>query len=60
MSNIRAQKSPALALAKAGHITWQRPTLTGPIAPLPSALDRFTSGFGMGPGGSNLLWSPDS
>ena len=56
---LTRQKSPHSALAKCGHITWRRPTLTGPGAPLPSALDRFTSGFGMGPGGSNLLWSPD-
>lgn len=43
---------------KAGHITWQRPTLTEPIALLPLALHRFTAVFGMGTGGSNALWSP--
>ena len=40
--------------------TWRRPTLTGPIAPLPSALESFTSGFGMGPGGSSLLRPPEA
>jgi hypothetical protein len=40
-------------------ILWQRPTLTGPFAPLPLALQCFTSGFGMEPGGSTALWSPD-
>ena len=53
------KKSPLQALACSGHINWRRPTLTGPIAQLPSALKCFTSGFGTGPGGSTLLWSPD-
>jgi len=39
--------------------TWRRPTLTGPVVPIPSALQRFTSGFGMGPGGSTALWPPE-
>jgi hypothetical protein len=39
--------------------TWRRPTLTRPIVSLPLALRRFTSGFGMGPGGSTALWSPE-
>ena len=39
--------------------TWRRPTLTGPVVPLPLALRRFTSGFGMGPGGSTTLWLPE-
>lgn len=53
------KKRPALSYSlKAGHITWQRPTLTEPIALLPLALHRFTAVFGMGTGGSNALWSP--
>ena len=53
------KKRPAMSYAlKAGHITWQRPTLTEPIALLPLALHRFTAVFGMGTGGSNALWSP--
>ena len=54
------KKARSQRLAKTGHITWRRPTLTGPIAQLPSALKCFTSGFGTGPGGSTLLWSPES
>ena len=55
----RGQKKTRFDLAiKAGHITWQRPTLTEPIALLPLALHRFTSVFEMGTGGSNALWSP--
>ena len=42
-----------------GAYTWRRPTLTRPIVSLPLALRRFTSGFGMGPGGSTALWSPE-
>ena len=42
-----------------GAYNWRRPTLTGPIVPLPSAHKSFTSGFGMGPGGSSLLWPPE-
>lgn len=52
------KKSPA-PIAWSRAYTWRRPTLTGPIVPLPSALQRFTSGFGMGPGGSTALWSPE-
>ncbi len=53
------KKEPRCRVNYNGANTWQRPTLTGPIVPLPSALRRFTSGFGMGPGGSNALWSPE-
>ena len=56
----RAQKrSPVRSFDWTGLYTWRRPTLTGPIVPLPSALRRFTSGFGMGPGGSTALWPPE-
>ena len=55
----RAKKEPSTLLARCWAFTWRRPTFTGPIVPLSSALGRFTSGFGMGPGGSTPLWSPE-
>ncbi len=55
----RAKKEPRTFFRRCGAYTWRRPTLTGPIVPLPLALQRFTSGFGMGPGGSTALWSPE-
>ena len=54
----RTKKCPAPCYGSRAY-TWRRPTLTGPIVPLPLALQRFTSGFGMGPGGSTALWSPE-
>ena len=57
--HIAYKKEPRCRVNYNGANTWQRPTLTGPIVPLPSALRRFTSGFGMGPGGSTSLWSPE-
>ena len=36
----------------------RRPTLAGPIVRLPLARQRFTSGFGTGPGGTTALWPP--
>lgn len=53
------KKEPGPSVGWIRAITWRRPTLTGPIVPLPSAQRRFTSGFGMGPGGSTALWSPE-
>ena len=38
---------------------WQRPTLAQPRGALPSGLQRFTSVFGMGTGGSTALGSPE-
>ena len=38
---------------------WQRPTLAQPRDALPSGLQRFTSVFGMGTGGSTALGSPE-
>ena len=55
----RVKKEPRTGFLWCGAYTWRRPTLTGPVVPLPSALRRFTSGFGMGPGGSTALWSPE-
>jgi hypothetical protein len=43
----------------AGFLLWRRPTLTRPIAVLPSGLQRFTSVFGMGTGGATALLSPE-
>ena len=37
---------------------WRCPTLTWGGPTLPSALLRFTTEFGMGSGGSIMLWSP--
>ena len=53
------KKEPPSIFRLTGVNTWRRPTLTGPIVPLPLALWRFTSGFGKGPGGSTTLWSPE-
>lgn len=53
------KKEPGPSVSWIRAYTWRRPTLTGPIVPLPLALRRFTSGFGMGPGGSTSLWSPE-
>ncbi len=39
---------------------WRRPTLTGGIPQLPSALKSLTSVFGMGTGVTSLPLSPDS
>ena len=38
---------------------WQRHTLAQPRGALPSGLQRFTSVFGMGTGGSTALGSPE-
>ena len=54
-----AKKEPGPGGCRGRALFWRRPTLAGPIVPLPSALRRFTSGFGMGPGGSTTLWSPE-
>ena len=56
---LPAQKKSPAPIARGRAYTWRRPTLTRPIVSLPSALRRFTSGFGMGPGGSTTLWSPE-
>ncbi len=52
-------KGPARSCQHAGPQFWQRPTLARPVAVLPSGLQRFTSVFGMGTGGSTALWSPE-
>ena len=43
---------------KAIFNAWQFPTLTWGDPTLPSALQRFTSEFGMGSGGTAALWPP--
>lgn len=54
------QRSPALHGDKAGlhDQSRRRPTLTRAILSLPSARQRFTAGFGTGPGGTTGLRSP--
>ena len=42
-----------------GILFWRRPTLARPVAVLPSGLQRFTSVFGMGTGGTTALVSPE-
>ena len=56
----RTKKTPGPFFRRSRANNWQRPTLAGPFAQLPSARQRFTSGFGMGPGGSIALWSPEA
>ena len=53
------RKKPGHVSMSGLYITWQRPTLARPFVKLPLALQRFTSVFGMGTGGSTALWSPD-
>jgi hypothetical protein len=52
-------KSPAHPNDMLGTLFWRRPTLTRPVAVLPSALQCFTSVFGMGTGGATALRSPE-
>jgi hypothetical protein len=42
-----------------GTLFWRRPTLARPVAVLPLGLQRFTSVFGMGTGGTTALLSPE-
>ena len=46
------KKRPGTLFPKCRAQYWQRPTLAQPIDALPSALQRFTSVFGMGTGGA--------
>ena len=48
----RLKKRPGTLFPKCRAQYWQRPTLAQPIDALPSALQRFTSVFGMGTGGA--------
>ena len=47
-----------ILLSKNRAITWQRPTLAGPIVLLPLAARGLTAVFGMGTGGTPGIWSP--
>ena len=49
---LHKQKKPGALFPRHRALTWQRPTLAQPIDALPSALQRFTSVFGMGTGGA--------
>src|SRR5256885_14849626 len=53
----RGKEKPSHLNQVAGF--WRRPTLARPIAVLPSGLQRFTSVFGMGTGGTTALVSPE-
>ena len=49
---LHKQKKPSALFPRHRALTWRRPTLAQPRDALPSALQRFTSVFGMGTGGS--------
>ena len=53
----RPRESSGLA-GPDGKKSRRRPTLAGPVVRLPLARQRFTSGFGTGPGGTTALWPP--
>jgi hypothetical protein len=53
------QKNPRLLSEPGVHRLWQCPTLAQPLDALPSGLQRFTSVFGMGTGGTTALGSPE-
>src|SRR5215472_7297271 len=55
-SSLKA-KTPVIS--SPGFLFWRRPTLARPVAVLPSGLQRFTSVFGMGTGGTTTLLSPE-
>ena len=56
----RQTKAPRLKLPfQSGRRYWRRPTFAQPIEALSSGLQRFTSVFGMGTGGSTALRSPE-
>src|SRR6266513_1472207 len=57
-SAIENAKAPR-SFPSAGLLFWRRPTLAQPIVALPSGLQRFTSVFGMGTGGTTALLSPE-
>ena len=52
-------KNPKLLSEPGVHQLWQCPTLAQPLDALPSGLQRFTSVFGMGTGGTTALGSPE-
>ena len=53
-----AKEKPVVANGLPEIKAWRCPTLTWGGPTLPSALLRFTTEFGMGSGGSIMLWSP--
>ena len=60
-AGVRYQKksAPTGGLDLSGRGYWRRPTFAQPIEALSSGLQRFTSVFGMGTGGSTALRSPE-
>ena len=55
---FQAQKNHAFGVVFFEWGAWRCPTLTWGDPTLPSALLRFTSEFGMGSGGTTMLWPP--
>jgi hypothetical protein len=53
------KQNPELLSEPGVHQLWQCPTLAQPLDALPSGLQRFTSVFGMGTGGTTALGSPE-
>ena len=56
---LRLKKMAPTAFRQSEPLDWQRPTLAQARHALPSALQRFTSVFEMGTGGTTVLISPD-
>jgi hypothetical protein len=56
--SYRQKNTQLIELGILGIKSWQCPTLTWGDPTLPSALNRFTSEFGMGSGGANSLLPP--
>ena len=52
------EKRRAENSARLLNLPWRRPTLAQAIQALPSALQRFTSVFGMGTGGTTAVMPP--
>ena len=59
LGQISGKKNPTISDRVFGIKAWRCPTLTWGDPTLPSALNRFTSEFEMGSGGSNSLLPPD-
>ena len=59
LKSVQKRKNPDLQSRSGCFVfgAWQWPTLTWGNPTLPSAIRRFTSEFGMGSGGTNVLWS---
>ncbi len=58
-SCTKKEKARSHLFNETGPYFWQRPTLAQAIQALPSGLQRLTSVFGMGTGGTTALESPE-